>query len=133
MANPTKAQVEAILGDLNEDDQKVLKAFLEGKGGKTRRSDEATLLAKYPHMVEGSLRMNPTANKQEALLACQFRSSGVAGGFGPGCDKQEYRFTSDFFQIKFCEEHKKEAAKSAREAKAAHIKDLLAKAAERKV
>lgn len=123
MANPTKAQVEAILGDLNEDDQKVLKAFLDGKGGKTRRSDEATLLAKYPHMVEGSLRMNPTANKQEALLACQM----------PGCDKQEYRFTSDFFQIKFCEEHKKEAAKSAREAKAAHIKDLLAKAAERKV
>lgn len=116
--NATQAQIQAILGDLNEADAKILKAFMEGKG-KSRRNDEVTLMAKYPHMVEGSLRFNETAQKQEVDITCS----------EPGCSEGRTVFTSDLFQISRCPEHAKAQAKAKREAKAAHIKELLAKAA----
>lgn len=121
-ANPTKAQIEKIMGELSDEDKKILEAHLKG-GSRARRTDEAELLKKYPHMVEGSLRFNAKMNKQEVDITCSH----------PGCGQGRTVFTSDLFQVSMCDEHRKEAAKAKREAKNARIKDLLAKAAETEV
>lgn len=119
VANPTKAQIEKIMGELNDEDKKILEAHLKG-GSRARRTDEAELLKKYPHMKEGSLVFNEKMNKQQVTIVCSH----------PGCENERVVYTSDLFQVSMCDEHRKEAAKAKREAKAARIKDLLAKAAE---
>lgn len=117
-ANPTKEQLAKIMGELSPADRKILEQHLKG-GGKSRRTDEATLLKKYPHMIEGSLRMNDKANKQEVDITCQH----------PGCEDTRTVATSDLFQVSMCTEHSKEQAKARKEAKAARVKEILAKAA----
>lgn len=113
-ANPTKAQLDKVMGELNEEDRKIIEQHLKG-GGRARRTDEAELLKKYPHMIEGSLRFNKERNKQEVDITCSH----------PGCDTKRTVFTSDLFQVTMCEDHKKEAAKAKREAKNARIKEIL--------
>ncbi len=117
-ANPTKEQLAKIMGELSPADRKILEQHLKG-GGKSRRTGEDVLLKKYPHMVEGTLRMNEKSNKQECEIACQH----------PGCEEQRTVATSDLFQVSMCTEHSKEQAKARKEAKAARVKEILAKAA----
>jgi len=61
---------------------------------KSRRLDEAAILAKYPHAIKGTMQFDEVANKQsiEAKLACGHR---------------DRVYTSDLFQIKRCENCKK--------------------------
>jgi hypothetical protein len=113
----TRGQIDAIMGSLSAEDKKILEAHL--KGSKSRRVDEATLQAKYPHMVKGSLSFDPSVNKQFVFIECA----------QPGCGETRRTFTSDLFQVTMCDGHRKEQAKAKREAKALRIKDLLAKAA----
>jgi hypothetical protein len=113
----TKAQLEAIMGDLNPADRKILEAHM--KGSKSRRVSETELRAKYPHVVEGSLDFDSVTNKQFVQIECTH----------PGCGAQRRTFTSDLFQVTMCDDHRKEQAKARKAAKDARIKEILAKAA----
>lgn len=117
MQNATKEQVSKIMGELSAEDRTILEAHL--KGSKSRRVDEATLMGKYPQVVEGSLDFDKSVNKQFVQIACAH----------PGCEATRKTFTSDLFQVTMCDEHRKEAAKAKRDAKNARIKEILAKAA----
>lgn len=118
MQTATRVQVDAIMVNLSDEDKKILEAHL--KGSKSRRVDEATLIAKYPHVVKGSLSFDPSVNKQFVVIECAQK----------GCDETRRTFTSDLFQVTMCDGHRKEQAKAKREAKAARIKELLAQAAQ---
>lgn len=111
-----KSKVDAIMGELSAEDRKILAAHM--KGSKSRRVDEKTLMAKYPHVVEGTLSFDSVANKQFVQIACTFE----------GCDQTRKTFTSDIFQIKTCDAHRKEVTKAKLAAKSERIKELLAKA-----
>ncbi len=113
----TKAQLEKVMGELSAEDRKILEQHL--KGGKSRRVSEDTLRAKYPHVVEGSLDFDAERNKQFVLISCTH----------DGCDQTRRTFTSDLFQVSMCDEHRKEQAKARKDAKAARVKEILAKAA----
>ena len=117
-AKPSKEQLTRIMGELSPEDKKILEAHMKG-GSRARRTEEAELLKKYPHMVEGTLRMNEERNKQEAEIECTH----------PGCEKRRVVFTSDLFQVNMCDDHRKEQAKAKKAAKDARIKAILAKAA----
>jgi len=120
MENPTQEQLAKIMGELSPEDRKILEQHIKG-GGKARRTDEATLLAKYPHALAGTLKFNKVLNKQEMDFQCVH----------PGCEVIETKATSDLFQVNMCTEHKKEQAKAKKEAKAARIKEILAAAAKK--
>lgn len=121
-ANPTKEQIAAIMGELKPEDRKILEQHLKG-GGRARRTGEAELLKKYPHMIEGSLVFNDKTNKQEVTITCTH----------PGCEATRKVATSDLFQVTMCDEHKKEQAKAKKAAKDARIKEILAAAEAKKV
>lgn len=112
----TKEQLAAIMGELNPADRKILEAHM--KGSKSRRVGEAELIAKYPHVVEGSLDFDASVNKQFVQIACTH----------PGCGSHRKTFTSDLFQVSMCDDHRKEQAKARKAAKDARIKEILAKA-----
>jgi len=112
MSNPntaTKSQLEAIMGELSAEDRKILEAHM--KGSKSRRVDEATLMGKYPQIVEGTLAFDKAVNKQFVLITCA----------KDGCGKTRKTFTSDLFQVNMCDGHRKEATKVKKEAKVARI------------
>lgn len=120
---PTKEQVDAIMGELSPADRKILEAHLKGNGGRARRTDEAALLKKYPHMRENTLRFNEKTNKQEVDIDCQH----------PGCEEIRTVYTSDLFQVNMCEEHRKEQAKAKKAARDARVKEILAAAEKKEV
>lgn len=95
--------IKSILASSNLTDEQ--KASIE-KALKTqsRRKDASELEAKHPHMVKGSLGFDEVAKKQTATVKCTV----------PGCSETRQVFTSDLFQVKVCEGHKKESRKQAR-------------------
>jgi hypothetical protein len=80
------------------------------------RLTEAGLLAKYPHMVVGSLRWNDLAQKQQVEITC-------------GCGSTREVFTSDLFQIDTCKPCTKIERKSRRKANKAAAKASKAQTA----
>lgn len=76
------------------------------KAKKSKRADEATILARYPQALPGTLRFEDEgkhAGKQTVLIACS----------EAGCKQQRRVATSDLFQINRCEEHAKASRKAA--------------------
>jgi hypothetical protein len=99
-------EIRAKLGDQAEgmtDEQLAAVAKMAAKAGK--RSSEKDIIAKYPHVIEGTLQYDPTTNKQSVEIRCQH----------PGCKETRRVFTSDLFQVRLCDTHKKEAKKAQRE------------------
>jgi hypothetical protein len=119
---PTKEQLAAIMGELSPADRKILEAHMKG-GGRARRTGEAVLLDKYPHMVEGSLVFNEKTNKQEVTIQCTH----------PGCETERKVATSDLFQVNMCDDHRKEQAKAKKAARDARVKAILAEAEKKEV
>lgn len=76
---------------------------VKAKAKKNKRLDAAALKAKYPHMVEGTLRYNELAQKQEVDCKCE-------------CGATFHAFTSDLFQLKSCPECRAKAKKEKRKA-----------------
>ena len=66
----------------------------ERKAKASARTSEADLIAKYPHIVKGTLGYDPKANKATCTVKCQHN--------GPDCEKTRDIYTSDAFQIKNC-------------------------------
>lgn len=95
------------------DDQK---AAIEKALKTQKRKDGSELEGKYPHMVKGSLSFDEGAEKQTAEIECTV----------PGCGATRRVFTSDLFQVKVCEDHKKESRKAARAARREEGKRALA-------
>ena len=109
MENTQQSAVETTLARLGlSDDQKetVRKLMAKEKAGKGRRLSAEAIEAKWDHVVKGSVRWNPTANKQQATIVCTHT----------GCDKRRDVFTSDLFQVKVCLEHRAAAKKAKKEA-----------------
>lgn len=61
---------------------------------KRGRMTEEQLIAKYPHLVKGSLAFNAESGKQTGKIRCQ----------ASGCKQTRTVFTSDLFQILYCED-----------------------------
>jgi hypothetical protein len=76
------------------------------------RLTEAYILSQYPHVIEGTMRWNDIAGKQQVTIRCT----------AEGCDETRDVFTSDLFQVRMCETHAKEARKAAKAAKKAAAK-----------
>ena len=71
-----------------------------------KRMDEQKLAEKYPHIVQGTLRMLEGENKQAVEIACV------------QCGEKRTVRTSDLFQVSLCEACKKAEKVAAKEAKA---------------
>lgn len=61
---------------------------------------DATYTKKYPHYVKGSVKESKEGGKRIALIKCTHK----------GCKDTRQVFTSDIFQVKLCEEHRKKKA-----------------------
>jgi len=107
--------VDSLMASMNlsPEQQKLLKSAIKSEG-KSRRMGAAEIEAKYSHVVKGSMRFNPTANKQQVTIRCTT----------PGCTKTREVFTSDLFQVRSCEDHKKAERKAAREAQKKLLEDF---------
>jgi hypothetical protein len=99
----------------------ALKAAMKTEG-KSRRTPPRDTEAKYPHVVTGSVRFDAVANKQKATIRCMHS----------GCGKTRDVFTSDLFQVRVCEEHKKAERKASKDAQKALLEAFKAKQAELK-
>lgn len=80
------------------------------------RLTEVALLAKYPHLQEGSLRWNGIHGKQQGTISCV------------DCGEDRDVFTSDLFQIERCSDCTKIARKDRMKAKKAVAKAAKAAA-----
>lgn len=113
MENVAANRAQQILGELSEDDRKLIERHL--KGSKGNRKSEAELLEKYPHAIKGTLRFNETTKKQEMDARCQH----------PGCETVFTKATSDLWQVNMCDDHKKEQAKAKKAAADARVAAIL--------
>lgn len=101
--------------------QAKLKAIAEKGEGKSRKMSDEDILSEYPLVIKNafgegkSTRWNPTAKKYEAEISCSIA----------GCKEHRMVFTSDLFQVKTCNTHKKEQRKAAREARNAERDALI--------
>lgn len=77
----------------------------------TKRLDEASLLAKHPHIVEGSLRYDAMANKQKVTI----QTRGIDGTFDGNTREIA---TSDLHQTFWTQETKDALDRAKRNAKA---------------
>jgi len=112
----TVSELDRLMAELNlpkEQAERILAAAKKG-GSRTRRADE-TKLAKYPHVVPGSLGFNADANKQDVLIRCTM----------PGCTTERRVFTSDLFQVRVCLAHRKEQRSASRKDRQSLIKEAM--------
>lgn len=116
--------IDAVMASMGLDtkQQAALKAAIKTEG-KSRRTSPSEVEAKYPHVIKGTVRFDASANKQKATITCSM----------DGCSTKRDVFTSDLFQVRVCEEHKKAERKEARDAQKALLEAFKAKQAEAKV
>lgn len=114
--NATNPQIEAAMAKMSPEDRAVIQKAL--KGSKSKRMDEAKVLAKGSHVIPGTLAYDETAKKQYVYIACQF----------PGCSEERKTFTSDVHQVKMCDAHRAEQRKANKAAEQARVKAILEKA-----
>lgn len=77
----------------------------EKKEKKSKRANEADLIAKYPHVKAGSLRFDEEVNKQTVTIICI------------DCGAERDVHTSDLFQVNRCVECAKKYRKARLKAK----------------
>ncbi len=104
MSNDLPVWIQELVDEGRIDEAKAAKmAKLDSKKSKNKTEEE--LLEKYPHAVAGSHGFDEAANKFYMNVACQT----------DGCDELRRTYTSDLFQIRHCDDHRKEARKLRKE------------------
>ena len=111
-----QAKITALLANSGLSAEKKAEIEAALKANRSRRIEATELEGKYPHMIKGSLGFDEVAEKQTARITCTH----------PGCDNERTVFTSDLFQVKVCEDHKKAQRAQARKARAEEGKKALA-------
>lgn len=111
----SKDELNAIRAALPADKQAQLDKLIKSSESKSRRKTEDEIRKEYPQVVEGSLRWNESAGKQEVEITCMH----------DGCDEPRTVFTSDLFQVRMCNEHRKEQRAEARKARVAERDKLI--------
>ena len=121
--NKASEGLDAVMAQmgLSADQKKMLAAAVKSEG-KSRRKSAAEIEAEYPHVVKGSMRFDPVANKQRVTITCT----------QAGCSTKRDVFTSDLFQVRVCEDHKKAERKANRDAQKALLEEFKKKQAELK-
>ena len=115
-----REDLDSVLSELNLPEAAVakIKGAAKTSGKRARRLGADAIFAKYAHAVPGTLQYDAVANKQRVEIECTI----------DGCDTRRTVFTSDLFQVRVCEDHKKAARKQRRKDKQAELKALAAKA-----
>ena len=83
----------------------------------TKEDKLKAIRAKYPNqkITDNSLEFNEDKQKLSVEITCQH----------PGCNSKRKVFTSDLFQVRFCEKHIKQARKQARKEKREAAREAL--------
>lgn len=111
-----QTRINALLANSGLSAEKQAEIEKALKANRSRRIEASDLEKKYSHMVKGSLGFDEVAEKQTAKIVCTH----------PGCENQRTVFTSDLFQVKVCEDHKKAQRAAARKSRAEEGKKALA-------
>lgn len=82
---------------------------------RARDNSEEALMARYPQIIPGTIRMNTQVNKREADIRCVV----------PNCPTVRTVFTNDLFQINKCVEHHKQYRAQQRAERQHHVQELL--------
>jgi hypothetical protein len=113
--------VEEVLAGLPKDQAEKIRKAIKSDG-RSRRKSETEIMEQYPHVIEGSLGLDAVANKQFVEITCTMRD----------CANERRVFTSDLFQVKVCEEHKKAQRAAKKDERKALLNIVKAKLAEKR-
>lgn len=113
---PTK-QVEKTVETAKAIDPKILALaeILQAKKDKEAVKRRGAIAAKYPHAIAETLCFDPTHNKWKCRIRCLKTK-----------DESRWVFTSDLWQVKYCEKVAKEMQAEARKQKNADVKEAMA-------
>ena len=118
MSNETKAPaVKTAVKEAPVMDPKILELAkkIQAKKEKQAEKRKGDLAAKYPHALLDTLEFDAAAGKYRCKIKCAKTG-----------DTSQWVYTSDLWQVRFCESVSKEMKAAARKTKQAQIKEAMA-------